>query len=105
VTFSKLGPEQLAPIVDLQVARLAERLSDRGVSLELSDAARALLAREGYDPAYGARPLKRLVQRRIENPLAQKMLAGEVQEGSVLLVDAEGDELTFTAREAATAGA
>jgi ATP-dependent Clp protease ATP-binding subunit ClpB len=104
VTFSKLGPEQLAHIVDLQAARLAARLADRGVTLELTDAARALLAREGYDPAYGARPLKRLVQRRIENPLAQRMLAGDVQEGSVLRVDAEGDELTFTSREAAPAG-
>ncbi len=103
VTFSRLAPEQLGHIVDMQAQRLAHRLSDRGVGIELTDAARALLAREGYDPAYGARPLKRLVQRRLENPLAQKMLAGEVREGSSVVVDARDDELTFTVREGAPA--
>ena len=81
VVFGRLGREQLAEIVELQVARLRERLADRGVELELTEAAAELLAREGYDPAYGARPLKRLVQRRIENPLAQRILAGEVRDG------------------------
>jgi ATP-dependent Clp protease ATP-binding subunit ClpB len=103
VVFSRLGREQLAEIVELQVARLRRRLAVRGVDLELTEAARDLLSREGYDPAYGARPLKRLVQRRIENPLAQRMLAAEIREGDRVLVDASGDDLTFAvgAREAA----
>ena len=98
VVFSRLDREQLAEIVELQAARLRARLADRGVELEITEAARDLLGREGYDPAYGARPLKRLVQRRIENPLAQKMLAGEVRDGDRVVVDAEGDELTFIER-------
>ena len=69
-----------------------------------TEAAAELLAREGYDPAYGARPLKRLVQRRIENPLAQRMLGGEVRDGDLVVVDADGDEVTFSAaREPAVA--
>jgi ATP-dependent Clp protease ATP-binding subunit ClpB len=99
VFFGRLDRGQLARIVDLQVARLADRLADRGVELELTDAARDLLAREGYDPAYGARPLKRLVQRRIENPLAQRLLAGEIRDGERVVVDAAGDELTFATAE------
>jgi len=102
VSFARLAPEQLIHIVDMQSRRLVERLADNGVELELTDDARALLAREGYDPAYGARPLKRLVQRRLENPLAQMMLGGDLHEGSTVVVDAEGDELTFAAREPAT---
>jgi ATP-dependent Clp protease ATP-binding subunit ClpB len=101
VVFGRLDREQLAEIVELQVARLRRRLDERGVELELTDAAAELLAREGYDPAYGARPLKRLVQRRIENPLAQRILAGEVRDGDRVVVDAEGDELTFAVAEPA----
>ncbi len=95
VVFDRLGREQLAEIVELQAARLRGRLADRGITLEIREAASELLGREGYDPAYGARPLKRLVQRRIENPLAQRMLAGEVRDGDRVVVDADGDELTF----------
>jgi ATP-dependent Clp protease ATP-binding subunit ClpB len=101
VVFGRLDRDQLAEIVELQVARLRRRLDERGVELELTDAAAELLAREGYDPAYGARPLKRLVQRRIENPLAQRILAGEVRDGDRVVVDAEGDELTFAVAEPA----
>ena len=103
VVFRRLTQEQLGAIVELQLARLRARLEDRGVALELTEEARALLAREGYDPAYGARPLKRLVQRRVENPLAQRMLAGEVREGDRVLVDAQGDELAFTVAQPAAA--
>ncbi len=99
VVFGRLGREQLAQIVELQAARLRARLATRGVDLEITEAARELLGREGYDPAYGARPLKRLVQRRIENPLAQRMLAGEVRDGDRVVVDAEGDEVTFRVAE------
>ena len=101
VVFGRLGREQLAEIVELQVARLRERLAQRGVELELTEAAAELLAREGYDPAYGARPLKRLVQRRIENPLAQRILAGEVRDGDRVVADADGEELTFAVAEPA----
>ena len=99
VVFGRLGRAQLAQIVELQAARLRARLATRGVDLEITEAARDLLGREGYDPAYGARPLKRLVQRRIENPLAQRMLAGEVRDGDRVVVDAEGDEVTFRVAE------
>jgi ATP-dependent Clp protease ATP-binding subunit ClpB len=96
VLFGRLGREQLHEIVRLQAERLRQRLEARGVALEITPAAADLLAREGYDPAYGARPLKRLVQRRVENPLAQRMLAGEIRDGDRLLVDAQGDDLVFT---------
>ena len=99
VVFSRLDREQLGAIVELQAARLRDRLADRGVDLEITEAARELLGREGYDPAYGARPLKRLMQRRLENPLAQRMLAGEVRDGDRVVVDAAGDEITFTAAD------
>ena len=99
VVFGRLEREQLGRIVELQAARLRARLATRGVELDITEAARDLLGREGYDPAYGARPLKRLVQRRIENPLAQKMLAGEVRDGEKVIVDAEGDEVTFRVAE------
>jgi ATP-dependent Clp protease ATP-binding subunit ClpB len=99
VVFSRLEREQLGRIVELQAARLRARLATRGVELEITEAARDLLGREGYDPAYGARPLKRLVQRRIENPLAQRMLAGEIGDGDRVIVDADGDEITFGVAE------
>jgi ATP-dependent Clp protease ATP-binding subunit ClpB len=105
VVFGRLEREQLVRIVELQVARLRARLVQRGVELELTEAARDLLAREGYDPAYGARPLKRLVQRRIENPLAQRLLAGEILDGDRVVADAEGDELTFAVAEREPAAA
>jgi ATP-dependent Clp protease ATP-binding subunit ClpB len=101
VQFARLDREQLAVIVELQAVRLRDRLAARGVELEITQAARELLGREGYDPAYGARPLKRVVQRRLENPLAQRMLAGEVRDGDHVVVDAEGDEINFTVRERA----
>ncbi|WP_217913679.1 ATP-dependent chaperone ClpB [Miltoncostaea marina] len=102
VVFDRLDREQLAQIVELQAGRLRRRLADHGVELEIRPAAAELLGREGYDPAYGARPLKRLVQRRIENPLAQRMLAGEVRDGDTVVVDAQGDELVFTTPEHAS---
>ena len=96
VVFSRLDRTQLGAIVELQAARLRERLAGRGVELEITESARELLGREGYDPIYGARPLKRLVQRRLENPLAQRMLSGEIRDGDRVVIDAIGDEVTFT---------
>jgi ATP-dependent Clp protease ATP-binding subunit ClpB len=87
VVFHSLGSEELARIVDLQVDRLAARLADRRLTLEVSDAAREWLAITGYDPVYGARPLRRLVQSAIGDPLARLLLAGEVRDGDTVVVD------------------
>ena len=90
VLFQRLGQEAMAPIVDLQVARVAALLKDRKVTLDLTDAARRWLARVGYDPVYGARPLKRTVQKHLQDPLAELILSGSVPDGSTVKVD-EGD--------------
>ena len=90
VLFHRLGSEHMAPIVDIQVGRVAKLLKDRKVTLDLTDAARAWLGRVGYDPVYGARPLKRAVQKYLQDPLAEKILRGEVPDGSTVHVD-EGD--------------
>ncbi|MFO1239485.1 MAG: ATP-dependent chaperone ClpB [Sphingomonadaceae bacterium] len=90
ILFHRLGQEHMGPIVDIQVSRVAKLLADRKVTLELTDAARAWLGRVGYDPVYGARPLKRAVQKYLQDPLAEKILRGEVPDGSTVHVD-EGD--------------
>jgi ATP-dependent Clp protease ATP-binding subunit ClpB len=95
VVFQPLSREQLAEIVDLQLARLRARLADRGLSLELTDGAKDVLADAGWDPAYGARPLKRAIQRLVENPLALRLLEGEFSEGDTVRVDARSGELVF----------
>ncbi|HWG81955.1 MAG TPA: AAA family ATPase [Gaiellales bacterium] len=95
VTFHALSQEQLNEIIELQAASLRSRLASRRIELELTDAARALLVEHGYDPAYGARPLKRTLQREVENPLALKVLSGEVSEGDRVVVDAGDGEITF----------
>jgi len=95
VVFRPLTREQLAEIVELQLGRLRERLAQRGISLEVTDAAKELLAEEGWDPAYGARPLKRAIQRLLENPLARALLEGRFAEGDVVRVDARDGELVF----------
>jgi ATP-dependent Clp protease ATP-binding subunit ClpB len=97
VVFEPLTPEQIGAIVDIQIRLLAERLAERSLGLELTDAARDLIAARGYDPAFGARPLKRLIQREIQDPLAVKLLSGEIGEADTVLVDADGESLTFGA--------
>src|ERR1043166_552840 len=96
VEFHALSREQLGEIVELQLARLRARLGDRGISLELTDAARETIAEAGWDPTYGARPLKRAIQRLIENPLALRLLEGDFGEGDTVRVDAQNGELAFT---------
>ncbi|CAM3677296.1 ATP-dependent chaperone ClpB [Occultella aeris] len=91
VIFDALTVAELGEIVDLQVARLADRLAERRLDLEVSPAAREWLALDGYDPAYGARPLRRLIQRQIGDPLARMLLAGEVADGDRVLVDVSDD--------------
>ncbi|WP_242128359.1 ATP-dependent chaperone ClpB [Sphingobium sp. Sx8-8] len=90
ILFHRLGAAHMAPIVDIQVARIGKLLKDRKVTLDLTDGARAWLGRVGYDPVYGARPLKRAVQRYLQDPLADLILRGEVPDGSTVRVD-EGD--------------
>jgi len=95
VTFEALTREQLADIVELQLTRLRERLAERKIELELTESAKELLAEEGWDPAYGARPLKRAIQRRLENPLARELLERRFAEGDTVRVDASDGELVF----------
>jgi ATP-dependent Clp protease ATP-binding subunit ClpB len=90
ILFHRLGQAHMGPIVDIQVGRLQQLLDDRKIHLELSDAARAWLGRVGYDPVYGARPLKRAVQKYLQDPLADAILAGKVRDGQRVKVD-EGD--------------
>src|SRR5262249_29338111 len=95
VEFHPLSREQIGEIVELQLLRLRERLAARGLQLEVTETAKEVLAEAGWDPAYGARPLKRALQRLIENPLAVRLLGREFEEGDTVLVDARDGELTF----------
>jgi ATP-dependent Clp protease ATP-binding subunit ClpB len=96
IVFRSLGLDEIKAVVDIQAAHLRKRLGDKRITLELTDGAKALLAREGFDPVFGARPLKRTLQRRVQDPLALKLLEGEIQPGDTVRVEARGDELTFT---------
>jgi ATP-dependent Clp protease ATP-binding subunit ClpB len=89
VVFNPLGKEQLESIVDLQIAQVSQRLAEKHLTLRLTTAARELILREGYDPAYGARPLRRAIQRLIQDPLAMRLLDGEVLPGDTVVVDAD----------------
>jgi ATP-dependent Clp protease ATP-binding subunit ClpB len=97
VMFNPLGRDQLEKIVDLQLESVSKRLADRNVHIELTPAARSLILAEGYDPAYGARPLRRTVQRLVQDPLALEILDGKVLPGEVIRVDAEpgADRMKF----------
>jgi ATP-dependent Clp protease ATP-binding subunit ClpB len=86
VVFHPLGTEQIRSIVDIQLGQLRKRLVDRGMDLQLDDAARDLLGEAGFDPVYGARPLKRAIQQQIENPLAQRLLQGQFASGDRISV-------------------
>ena len=101
VIFSPLGRDQIARIVDIQLGYLRRRLAARRIELEVTDAARNLLGREGYDPTFGARPLKRTIQRLVQDPLSLKLLQREVNDGDTIVVDAQGDTLTLQPKTAA----
>jgi ATP-dependent Clp protease ATP-binding subunit ClpB len=103
VVFHALSEKELKKIVDIQLNNLRKRLEERQIHLELTDAAKEHLVHVGYDPAYGARPLKRTLQREIETELARRILRGEVRDGQNVLVDARNGVLTFTPQPAATA--
>ena len=103
VLFDPLGIDELTHIVDLQVTRLAERLTDRRLTLDVTPAAREWLALTGFDPAYGARPLRRLVQKEIGDRLARALLSGDVRDGDTVVVDRAPDEADgLVVRSAAT---
>jgi len=95
VVFKQLGKEQIAAIIDVQLEKLRKNLAERGISLELDDASRERLVQEGYDPVYGARPLKRAIQSLIQNPLAVKLLNGEIGSGQVVRVTAKDGVMEF----------
>jgi ATP-dependent Clp protease ATP-binding subunit ClpB len=95
VEFEPLTREQLAEIVELQLERLHARLADRGIHLELTESAKETLADAGWDPTYGARPLKRALQRMVENPLAMRLLEGVFADGDRVRVDVQNGELVF----------
>jgi ATP-dependent Clp protease ATP-binding subunit ClpB len=96
VVFHSLTMEHLKQIVDILLNRVRQLLADRGLRLEVTDAAKAFLARAGWDPTYGARPLKRTIQRELQDPLALEILQGVYHDGDVIRVDAGGEGLTFT---------
>jgi ATP-dependent Clp protease ATP-binding subunit ClpB len=95
VIFAPLGRDAIARIVDIQLGHLRRRLAVRRIELEVTDEARALLGKEGYDPTFGARPLKRTIQRLVQDPLSLKLLQHEFDDGDHLTVDAEGDSIVF----------
>jgi ATP-dependent Clp protease ATP-binding subunit ClpB len=99
IFFHALGREHLKRIIDIQIRGLVKRLEDRKIHVELTDAAKEQLVRDGYDPAYGARPLKRTIQRRVLDPLALRVLEGRFVEGDTVVVDAGADGLSFEKRE------
>jgi ATP-dependent Clp protease ATP-binding subunit ClpB len=100
IEFKQLTREQIAEIVELQLARLRQRLAEREIDLELTDSAKEVIVETGWDPSFGARPLKRAIQRLIENPLAQHLLEGDFSEGDTVLVDAQNGEIVLTKAKA-----
>ncbi len=105
VVFHPLGREQIRAIADIQIGYLRRRLADRDMELEISTAALDHLGQAGFDPVYGARPLKRSIQQELENPLAQKILSGDYGPGDRVVVDVEGDQLSFSRAKAKEASA
>jgi ATP-dependent Clp protease ATP-binding subunit ClpB len=98
IMFHPLAKEHLKEIVDIQLERLQHRLAERHLQLQLTDAAKELLIEAGYDPVYGARPLRRTIQQKVLDPLALNVLAGEFHEGDVVIADVEGDNFVFRTR-------
>jgi ATP-dependent Clp protease ATP-binding subunit ClpB len=99
VIFNSLSLDQIKEIVDIQLRRLKELLRERKMDVELTDAAREMIAREGFDPVYGARPLKRALQREVQNPLAVRILEGEFEDGDTVLVDVKDGKPSFSVKK------
>ena len=102
VVFDPLSEEQIRSIVDIEMREVRERLEAHGVTIELTESAREWLAREGFDPVYGARPLRRTIQRHVENPLSKRILAGDFTDGSHVIADVDAEGLRFTTSRATT---
>jgi ATP-dependent Clp protease ATP-binding subunit ClpC len=102
VIFHTLTKEQVKQIVDLQIKEIADRLAEHSITIELTDTARKWLANEGYDPQFGARPLRRTLQKRVESPLSVKLLRGEFEAGDVVVVDTDEEGLVFHKKEPLT---
>ena len=98
IIFQSLDEEELAKIVEIQITRLEKRLAQQNLTLDVDAAAKKLLAKEGYDPQFGARPLKRAIQEHLLDPLATKLLAGEFKPGDRIIITSNGESLAFKAR-------
>jgi ATP-dependent Clp protease ATP-binding subunit ClpB len=95
VIFNRLGEGEISRIVDIQLARLRERMEERKITLEVTEAAKELLAERGYDPLFGARPLKRTIQAELANPLAREIIAGQIKDGDRVTADRKGEFIVF----------
>ena len=95
IVFNRLGKEDIAKIVGIQIGTLKSRLRERNIALEITQKAKEALGTKGYDPVYGARPLKRVIQKEVQDPIALKILKGELKEGKTIKVDAVKDELAI----------
>jgi ATP-dependent Clp protease ATP-binding subunit ClpB len=95
IIFQSLAAEDIVKIVDIQIDKLGQRLADKNIELILSDGSKELIAQKGYDPVYGARPLKRVIQQYIENPLSLEILEGNIADGTRVSAKAEGDKIVF----------
>jgi ATP-dependent Clp protease ATP-binding subunit ClpC len=100
IMFSPLTIEQMEEIVILQMKEVQDRLNEHDITVQLSDAARGWLAKEGYDPAFGARPLRRAIQKYVESPLSVELLGGKFKDGATVLVDVKDDKIIFHAEAA-----
>jgi ATP-dependent Clp protease ATP-binding subunit ClpB len=98
MVFRSLTEKELEAIVEIQVNRLRERLEEKGITLETTEEVQRHLARVGYDPVYGARPLKRVIQRELETPIAKEILRGAIHEGNHVVAEMEGDRIGFRAK-------
>jgi ATP-dependent Clp protease ATP-binding subunit ClpB len=96
VIFNRLGKDEIGKIVDIQLTRLSKRLTERKITLAVTDAAKSLLAKCGYDPLFGARPLKRTIQSDLENPLAKQIIAGVFHEGDTVTADTDKEGIILT---------
>jgi ATP-dependent Clp protease ATP-binding subunit ClpC len=99
IVFHELNEAQLRQVVDLLARDLEKRLSDRKLTIEITESAKSWLAKEGYDPVYGARPLRRALEKYVENPLSVKVLGGEFKEGDTIIVDTGIEGLIFTPKK------
>ncbi|MGE5140162.1 MAG: hypothetical protein ACM3JD_11920 [Rudaea sp.] len=99
IVFHALDLDDLKRIVQIQLEQVSKRLAERNITIELSDPAKELLVREGYDPTYGARPLKRTIQRRVLDPLALEVLNGRIRDGDHVVVEVENGQLVFLREE------